>query len=82
MVNDSAINYQNTILDNLDKRAALDHLKHQIFTEAIQEIKKCSISKCNTSSTPNVICSLKSQIETLESEVNFLRSELHRKMFC
>ena len=40
MVNDSAINYQNTILDNLDKRAALDHLKHQILTEVVQEIKK------------------------------------------
>ena len=89
MVNDSAINYQNILLDNLDKpinitfstpsppnslvtkrkidftannphikkydQTALDYLKGQVLAEVTQEIKKCNISKCNTSSAPDII---------------------------
>ena len=114
MVNDSAIKYQNILLDNLDEpinitfstpsplnalvarrnttftanesyikkycQTAFDHLKRQILTEVTQEIKiKCNISKCNTSSTPDIIHSLKFYIQTLERKINFLRSELREK---
>ena len=113
MANDSAINYQNILLDNLGKpinitfstpsplnslntkrktnftandshikkydQTALDYLKRQILTEVTQEIKKCNISKCNTPSTPDVISFLKSHIQSLEREINFLRSELQEK---
>ena len=48
----------------------------RLETEVTQEIKKCNISKCNTSSTPDIISSLKSYIQTLESEINFIRREL------
>ena len=54
----------------------LDYLKRQTLTEVTQEIKKCNISKCNTSSTPDIISSLKSYIQKLESEINFIRREL------
>ena len=108
MANDSAISYQNILLDNLDEpinitfsipptvnslvtkckanftandphikkydQTALDYLKRQVLTEVTQEI-----SKCNTSSTPDIISSLKSHIQTLESEINFLRTELQEK---
>ena len=60
-------------------QTTLDYLKHQILKEVTQEIKKCSISKCNTSSTPDIVSSLKSHIQALESEINFLRSELQEK---
>ena len=60
-------------------QTALDYLKHQILTEVTQEIKKSNISKCSTSSTPDIICSLKSHIQTLQNEINFLRSELQEK---
>ena len=49
------------------------------MTEVTQEIKKCNISKCNTPSTPDVISFLKSHIQSLEREINFLRSELQEK---
>ena len=45
-----------------------------ILTEVTQEIKKCNISKCNKSSTPS-----KSHTQTLESEINFLRSKMQGK---
>ena len=114
MANDSAINYQNILLENLEEpititfstlsplnslatkgktnftandshikkydQTALDYFKRQILTEVTQEIKKCNISKCNTSSTPDITSSLKSHIETLESEFNFLRSGCKKKM--
>ena len=54
----------------------LDYLERQTLTEVTQEIKKCNILKCNTSSTPDIISSLKSYIQTLESEINFIRREL------
>ena len=57
----------------------MDYLKRHILTVVTQEIKKCNISKCNTSSTLDIISSLKSHIQTLESEINFLRSELQEK---
>ena len=57
----------------------MDYLKRQILTEVTQEIKKRSISKCNASNTPDIISSLKSHIQTLESEINILRSELQEK---
>ena len=47
--------------------------------EVTQEITKCNISKCNTSITPDIISSLKSHIQTLESEINFLRRKLQEK---
>ena len=111
MVNDSAINYQNILLDepinitfsttsslnslvtrgntsfiandsyikNMIRQTALDHLKRQILTEVLtQEIKNSNISKCNTSSTPNVISSLKCHIQALESGIHFVRSELQK----
>ena len=111
MVNDSAINYQNILLDepinitfsttsslnslvtrgntsfiandsyikNMIRQTALDHLKRQILTEVLtQEIKNSNISKCNTSSTPNVISSLKRHIQALESGIHFVRSELQK----
>ena len=111
--NDSAINYQIILLDNLDKpinitfrapsppnllvtkrttnsttndphiikydQTALDYLKCHILMEVTQEITKCNISKCNTSITPDIISSLKSHIQTLESEINFLRRKLQEK---
>ena len=49
------------------------------MTEVTQQIKKCNISKCNTSSTPDIISPLKSHIQTLESETNFLRIKLKEK---
>ena len=54
----------------------MDHLKRQILTKVSTEIKKCNISKCNTTSTSDIISSLKSHIQTLESEINFRRCEL------
>ena len=60
----------------LKNMCRLDYLKRQTLTEVTQEIKKCNISKCNTSSTPDIISSLKSYIQTLESEINFIRREL------
>ena len=60
-------------------RLLLDYLKRQIITEVTQEIKKCNISKYNTSSTPDIVSSFKSHIQILESEINFLRSELQEK---
>ena len=110
MVNDSAINYQNILLDepinitfsttsslnslvtrgntsfiandsyikNMIRQTALDHLKRQILTEVTQEIKNSNISKCNTSSTPYVISSLKSHIQALKSGIHFVRSELQK----
>ena len=57
----------------------MGYLKRQILTEVTQEIKKCNISKCNKPSTPDIISSLKSHIQTLEIEINFLRSELQEK---
>ena len=47
--------------------------------EVTQEMKKRSISKCNASNTPDIISSIKSHIQTLESEINILRSELQEK---
>ena len=113
MVNDSAINNQNILLDNLDEatnitfstpsllnslvtkrktnftandthikkydQTTLDYLKRQILAEFTQEMKRCNISKCNTSNTPDIISSLKSHIQTLESKTNFLRSKLQEK---
>ena len=38
--------------------SVLHYLKRQILTEVTQEIKKGKISKCNTSSTPDIISSL------------------------
>ena len=65
-------------------QTALHYLKRPILTEVTQEIKKCDISKFNTSSTPIIdidfIYSLKSHIQTLQSEINFLRRELLEKM--
>ena len=57
----------------------MDYLKRQILTEVTLEIKKRSISKCNASNTPDIISSIKSDIQTLESEINILRSELQEK---
>ena len=57
----------------------MDYLKRQILTEVTQEIKKRSISKCNASNTTDIISSIKSDIQTLESEINILRSELQEK---
>ena len=113
MAKDSAINYQNILLDNLDEpinitlstpsslnslvtkcntnftvndphikkyhQTALDYFKHQILEEVTQKIKKCNISKFNTPSTPEVISSLKFHVQSLDNEINFLRSELQEK---
>ena len=50
------------------------------MTEVTQEIKKkCNTSKCNTSSTPDIIHSLKSHTQIRERKINFLRSELQEK---
>ena len=57
----------------------MDYLKRQILMEVTQEMKKRSISKCNASNTPDIISSIKSHIQTLESEINILRSELQEK---
>ena len=46
-------------------QTALDYLKRQILTEVTQEIKKCNISKRNTSSTDDIISSLKCHIQHL-----------------
>ena len=54
-------------------------MKRNILTEVTQEIKECNVSKCNTSTTPSITSSLKSHIQTLESEINFLRSKLQEK---
>ena len=54
---------------------ALDHLKRQTLTEVTQETKEYNISRSNTSSTPDTICSLKCHMQTLESEINFNRSK-------
>ena len=109
VANDSAINYQNIMLDNLDEpinvtfstpsplnllvtelktnftandphikiyeQTTLDYIKRQILAEVIQEIKRYNTSKGNTSSTPDIISTLKSHIQTFASEINFLRSE-------
>ena len=42
--------------------------------------KECNVSKCNTSNTLDIACSLKSYIQTPEREINFLRSKLQEKM--
>ena len=60
-------------------QAALDHLNCQILTKVTQEIKNCNISKCNISITSDITCSLNFHIQELESEINFLRSELQKK---
>ena len=58
-------------------QTALDHLKKQIITEVTEEVKHCN-KPVDLSGT---IPLLKSQIQSLESEVQFLREELKEKMF-
>ena len=57
------------------EQTTLDYLKRQILTEVTQKIKRYNISKSNTSITSDIISSLKSHIQTLESKINFLRSK-------
>ena len=61
-------------------QTALDYLKRQILTEVTQETKNCNISKCNTPSTPDITSSLKSHVQSLESEINFLRRNCKKKI--
>ena len=63
--------------------AALVHLKNQITKEVPKERKhyKCKITR-NSPVAYEVIFSLRSQIETLQSEVHFLRNELKGKKSC
>ena len=68
------------IEDYINKKfhqTALDHLKKQIITEVTEEVKHCN-KPVDLSGT---IPLLKSQIQSLESEVQFLREELKEKMF-
>ena len=58
-------------------QTALDHLKKQIITEVTEEFKHCN-KPVDLSGT---IPLLKSQIQSLESEVQFLREELKEKIF-
>ena len=51
----------------------MDYLKHQILTEVIYQ------DVTNTSKTPDIHSSLKYQIQTFVSEINFLRGELQEK---
>ena len=63
----------------LKNQTALDHLKRRILKEVTQKVKKCKILKCNTLNTPDITSSLKSHMQTLESEINFLRNELQEQ---
>ena len=56
-------------------QAALDLLKKQIITEFTEEFKHCN----KTVDLSSTIPLLKSQIQSLESEVQFLREELKQK---
>ena len=58
-------------------QTALDHLKKQTITEVTEEVKRC-YKPVDLSGT---IPLLKSQIQSLESEVQFLREELKEKIF-
>ena len=58
-------------------QTALDHLKKQIITEVTEEVKHCN-KPVDLSGT---IPLLKSQIQSLESEVQFLREELKENFF-
>ena len=62
-------------LNHLKK--ALDHFKKQIITEVTEEFKHCN-KPVDLSST---IPLLKFQIQSFESEVQFLREELKEKIF-
>ena len=55
------------------EQTTLDYLKRQILTEVTPKVKRYNISKCNTSSTPDIVSSLKSHIQTFESQINFHR---------
>ena len=58
-------------------QTTLDHLKKQIITEVTEEFNHCNkpVDLCGT------IPLLKSQIQSLESEVQFLWEELNEKIF-
>ena len=60
-------------------RTALDDLKREILTLLRKLKKKIHISKFSTSSTPDILCFLIYNAQTLESEINFLKSELQEK---
>ena len=59
------------------RQTALHHLKKQIISEVAEEFKHCN-KPLDLSGT---ISFLKSKIQSLESEVQFLREELKEKNF-
>ena len=59
---------------------ALNHLRRQILRELTQKFdEKINSNLGRTTNTPDTIALLKSHIQTLESEIYFLRSELQEK---
>ena len=74
--NDSNIKKDTRLDNNKLNQTALDHLQRQIVAELTQEIRKCNISRCNTSNTSDNIFSLKSNVKTPECEINLLSRDL------
>ena len=64
-------------INKIFHQTGLDHLKKQIITEVTEEYKHCNKPVVLSGTIP----SLKSQIQSLETEVQFLREELNEKMF-
>ena len=73
-------------IDQKFHQAALKHLKFQILTEIKNDLDKgiTNIKKSGIQNTRNndydLIRELRSHIQTLQSEVHFLREELKRKI--
>ena len=60
--------------------AALNHLRRQILKEVTQNVdKKINSHKLDKTNTSDTTALLKTHIQTLVSEIYFLRSELHEK---
>ena len=84
--NKSHITKIENCIDKKFNQAALKHLKFQILTEIKNDLDKSitNIKKSGIQNTRNndydLIRELRSHIQTLQSEVHFLREELKRKI--
>ena len=76
--NDSHLKKMEEYISQQYDQAALTHLKNQIINEI--SIENCeNKSKSNAACTYDVISTPRSQIESLESEIYFLRGEIKQK---
>ena len=76
--NDSHLKKMEEYISQQYDQAALTHLKNRIIKEISKENCENKL-KNNAECTYDVISALRSQIETLESEIYFLRGEIKEK---